>query len=406
MCYPIGVPAPLDPAAAAALFREEARALGFQRVGFAPVGALERHAVYRDWVARGYAAEMRYLDAQAEERRDPRALLASARTVVTVAMSYAHADPADVPADRLARGPRGRIARYARGADYHAVLKNKLRALAAAVARAAARPVAFVACVDTAPLLEREVAAAGGIGFQAKNTMVIAPGLGSFVLLGELLTDLECAPGALDQATPRCGQCTRCLEACPTGAFVDAYTLDARRCISYLTIENPGPIARELRPLVGDHVFGCDVCQDVCPFNAPDLQGTRAAGAPELAPRAGYGRPALTRLLAMGAAQFRKWQQGAALRRIHRAQLLRNVAVALGNVGGVDELPALMQALGEPSPLVRAHVAWAIAAIVARQPPPPAGTAALGALLASARAREPDAEARAELDDALAALPR
>ena len=396
----------LDPAAAAALFRDEARALGFQRVGFAPVAAIERHAVYRDWLARGYAAEMRYLDEQADERRDPRALLASARTIVTVAISYAHADPVDVPADRLARGPRGRIARYARGDDYHAVLKNKLRALAAAVARGAGRPIAFVPCVDTAPVLEREVGAAGGIGFQAKNTMLIAPGLGSFVLLGELVTDLECAPGPVDDATPRCGQCTRCLEACPTGAFVDAYTLDARRCISYLTIENPGPIPRELRPLVGDHVFGCDVCQDVCPFNAPDLQGTRVAGAPELAPRAGYGRPSLTRLLGMGAAQFRKWQQGSALRRIHRAQLQRNVAVALGNTGGVDELPALMQALGEPSPLVRAHVAWAIAAIVARRAPPPTGAAALSSLVAAARAREPDDEARAELDAALAALRR
>ncbi|HEX9101899.1 MAG TPA: QueG-associated DUF1730 domain-containing protein, partial [Polyangia bacterium] len=212
---------PLDPVAAAALIRDEARALGFVRVGFAPVAPVERHAVYRAWLERGYGAEMRYLDEQAEERRDPRALLASARTIVTVALSYAHADPADVPADRLSRGPRGRIARYARGDDYHVVLKGKLRTLAAAVARAAGRAVAFVPCVDTAPLLERELAAAGGLGFQAKNTMLIAPGLGSFLLLGELVTDLACAPAPLDDATPRCGQCTRCLEACPTGAFVD-----------------------------------------------------------------------------------------------------------------------------------------------------------------------------------------
>ena len=408
----------LDPVAAAALVRDEARALGFQRVGFSPVAPLARHALYRDWLARGYAADMRYLDEQRDERRDPRALLASARTIVTVALSYAHADPVDVPADRLARGPRGRIARYARGDDYHAVLKSKLRALAAAVARGAGGAVAFVPCVDTAPVLERELASAGGIGFQAKNTMLIAPGLGSFVLLGELVTDLDCAPAPLDGElepgespsaranTPRCGQCTRCLEACPTGAFVDAYTLDARRCISYLTIENPGAIPRQLRPLVGDHVFGCDICQDVCPFNAPDVQGTRNSGAPELAPRAGYGRPLLTRLLAMGAAQFRKWQQGSALRRIHRPQLLRNVAVALGNVGGADELPALMHALGEPSPLVRAHVAWAIAQIVAREPLPPVGRAALASLLASAGAHETDADARLELDDAAAALAR
>jgi epoxyqueuosine reductase len=262
--------------------------------------------------------------------------------------------------------------------------------------------VGFVPCVDTAPLLERELASASGIGFQAKNTMLIAPGVGSFVLLGELLTDLDCAPGPLDDAAPRCGACTRCLDACPTGAFVDAYTLDARRCISYLTIENPGAIPRELRPLVGDHVFGCDICQEVCPFNA----GDKPAGAAELAPRAGYARPSLVRLLGLGAAQFRKWQKGAALRRIHRPQLLRNVAVALGNVGSVDELPPLMHALGQPWPLVRAHVAWAIAQIVSRQRAqlPPSGAAALRALVDAALAREPDQEVRTELAGARDAL--
>ncbi len=393
-------PATPDAAAAAALFVDEARALGFVRVGFTPVAAVARHDVFRDWLARGYAAEMRYLVEQADERRDPRTLFAQARTIVTVALSYAHADPPEVPADRLLRGPRGRIARYARGDDYHVVLKNKLRALAAAVARKVGRAIAFLPCVDTMPLLERELASASGLGFQAKNTMLIAPGVGSFVLLGELLTDLDCAPSPADDAVPRCGQCRRCLDACPTGAFVDAYTLDARRCISYLTIENPGPIPRELRRLVGDHVFGCDVCQDVCPFNASG----RTDGAPELAPRAGYAHPPLLRLLAMGAAQFRKWQQGSALRRVHRAQLLRNVAVALGNVGGVDELPALMHALGEPSPLVRAHVAWAIAEIVARAPLPATGARALAALLDAALAREADQEVRAELDGARTAV--
>ena len=406
-------PAPLDPTAAAALFRDAAHALGFARIGFAPVAPIARHARYEEWLARGYGADMRWLGEQSDERRDPRALLASARTVVTVALSYAHDDPPDVPLDRLAGGPRGRIARYARGADYHPVLKQKLRELARAVAERAGRSLGFVACVDTAPVLEREAAAAGGIGFQAKNTMLIAPGVGSFVVLGELITDLDCAPAPLaaaiadgpqapnrHHAAPRCGQCTRCLDACPTGAFVDAYTLDARRCIAYLTIENAGPIPRDLRPLIGDRVFGCDICQDVCPFNA----GHRPPGAPELAPRPGYGTPSLVRLLQLGAAQFRKWQASSPLRRIHRAQLLRNVAVALGNVGGVAELPPLMHALGEPSPLVRAHVAWAIARIAAREPLPVAGAAALGALIAAARAHETDAEAADELAAAAAAL--
>src|SRR5439155_11308577 len=175
--------------------------------------------------------------------------------------------------------------------------------LARAVAEALGRAIAFLPCVDTAPLLEREGAQAGGVGFIAKNTMLIAPGAGSFVVLGELLTDVECAPTP-PQIAPRCGECRACLDACPTGAFVDAYTLDARRCISYLTIESSGAIPRELRALVGDRVFGCDVCQDVCPFNA-----SARDGAAELAPRPGYARPSLERLLGLGAAQFRKWNK-------------------------------------------------------------------------------------------------
>jgi epoxyqueuosine reductase len=343
----------VEPRAAAELIRREAQALGFARVGFAPAERLPRGERYQAWLASGYAGEMAYL---ATGRDDPRALLDGARTIVTVAISYAHAD---VPVERLT----GAIARYARGTDYHIVMKPKLQRLAERVAAAAARPVAWRACVDTAPLLEREAAQAGGVGFIGKNTVVIAPGAGSWLLLGELLLDLDCEPSAPE--APRCGECRACLDACPTGAFVDAYSLDARRCISYLTIELTGAIPRELRPLVGDRIFGCDVCQDVCPFNA----GALPAGAPELAPRPGQSRPELLRLLGLGAAQFRKWQRRTAMRRIHRAQLLRNVCVALGNVGTADELPALARALTEPHPLVRAHAAWAIGEIGRRHPP-------------------------------------
>jgi epoxyqueuosine reductase len=393
----------MDAARAAGIFREHALALGFQRVGFTPVGPVERHAAYRAWLKRGYAGEMAYLERDADARRDPRALLESARTLVSVALSYAHADPVDVPADRLARGPRGVIARYARGADYHAVVKDKLRALARGAAESLGRAIAYVPCVDTAPVLEREGAQAAGLGFIAKNTMLIAPGAGSWLVLGELLTDVECAPepqsanAPASDGAPRCGECRRCLDACPTGAFDGAYSLDARRCISYLTIEAVGAIPRELRPLVGDRVFGCDVCQDVCPFNAS--APIQKMGAPELAPRAGYGHPSLVRLLGLGAAQFRKWNARSALRRIHRAQLLRNVAVALGNVGGAAELPALARALDEKSPLVRAHAAWAVGEIARREPP---SRALARALLERRRAVEEDAAAREELDAALA----
>ena len=374
----------MDSHAAAELVRREALALGFVRVGFAPARPLPRAAFFDDWLAQGYAGEMRYLHS-AGARNDPRTLLESAVTVVTVALSYGDVD---VPVERLSGGARGTIARYARGTDYHIVMKPKLQRLAERVAAAVDRPIAWRACVDTAPLLEREAAQLGGVGFIGKNTVVIAPGAGSWLLLGELLLDLECTPSPPE--SPRCGECRLCLDACPTGAFVDAYTLDARRCISYLTIELPGAIPVELRPLIGDRIFGCDVCQDVCPFNA----GTVADSAPELTPRAGYARPELLRLLGLGAAQFRKWQRRTAMRRIHRAQLLRNVCVALGNVGTGDELPALSRALDEPHPLIRAHAAWAIARIGQRHP---AAAARAGEILAARFAVESDESVRAEL---------
>lgn len=351
----------LTPQQTTEFFCTAAKDVGFQRVAFAAVGPVERHAIYQRWIDDGYAGGMTYLAADSQPRRDPRALLSSARTVVSVALSYAHADPIDVPADALVPGARGRIARYARSADYHMVMKHALNALARAVTEQLARPVAWLSCVDSQPILEREWAHQAGLGFLGKNTLAITPGLGSWVLLGELLTDLECTPG--EPSAPKCGQCRSCLDRCPTGAFVDAYTLDARRCISYLTIENAGEIPYDLRALVGDWIFGCDVCQDVCPFNHG---GAALAGSPLLAPRPGYGRPLLRRLLGLGAAQFRKWNKQTAMRRVHRAQLLRNVAVALGNVGTGDDVPALIAALAESSPLVRAHVVWALGELALR----------------------------------------
>src|SRR6185369_4096797 len=200
------------------------------------------------------------------QRADLRALLATARSLVVVALAYDRADP--IPADALLRG---KIARYARGEDYHLVMRDRLVLLADRLAAALGRPVASRPCVDSAPVHEREWAERGGLGFIAKNTMMIAPGIGSYVVLGELLVDAELAEAAPSEPPrPRCGSCRSCLDACPTQAFVDAYVLDARRCISYLTIEHRGAIPRELRRAIGTWVFGCDVCQEVCPFNAAD----------------------------------------------------------------------------------------------------------------------------------------
>jgi epoxyqueuosine reductase len=336
----------------------ECRQLGFHRVGVVPVEAPRRYDAYIDWLERDFHGSMAYLSAAAQRtaRADLTRLLAGARTLVVVALAYSADDP---PPGHGGAAVRGFVARYARGADYHRVLKQRLYALADRISAALARPVAARPCVDTAPVLERELAERAGVGFIAKNTMVIAPGLGSYILLGELLLDVDAHPTAERAQPPRCGNCRACLDACPTGAIVDAYLLDARRCISYLTIENRGPIPRALRPLVGRMIFGCDICQEVCPFNARAPE--RTAPDPELVPVSpDAGAPDLIALLDMGANQRRRWIEGTALRRVNREQLMRNACVALGNAGDARAIPALERRLGDRSPLVRAHAAWAL----------------------------------------------
>jgi epoxyqueuosine reductase len=235
-------------------------------------------------------------------------------------------------------------------------MRDKLVALGTALAEKLGRPVATRPCVDSAPVLEREWAERGGLGFVAKNTMLIAPGLGSYVVLGELLVDVELPPTGEPQK-PRCGTCRACLDACPTGAFVDAYLLDARRCISYLTIEHEGVIPRELRAQMGTWVFGCDVCQEVCPFNA----GAGEEPDPLLSPRSTeHALPDLIALANKGANQLRQFVKRTALRRVSREIVLRNVAVALGNTGSRDAIPALIALLANGSALVRAHAIWAL----------------------------------------------
>jgi epoxyqueuosine reductase len=376
---------------------KEARALGFHRVGLVPVAKAARHDLYSAWLAAGHHGDMAYLatPAHVEPRANAATLLAGAKTLVAVALAYPAETAPLVAADSLRRtGPRGDIARYARGADYHTVMKTKLFALARAIAVAAGTPVAARPCVDTAPLLERDEAERAGLGFVAKNTMLIAPGLGSWVLLGELLLDAEATlPTPPPRIEKRCGSCRACLDACPTGAFVDAFALDARRCIAYLTIELTGSIPRELRPLIGTRIFGCDVCQEVCPWNA----GTRSGEAPaaaELAPHPARIEPELIALLQMGAYQFRRFVNRSALRRVHRAQFMRNVCVALGNAGDPAAIAPLREALTDDRALVRAHAAWALGRL--------ADQAGLAARLA-ADPGETDAEVRVELELALAA---
>jgi epoxyqueuosine reductase len=329
--------------------------LGFHRAAIIPIEAPRRHEIYQSWLAAGNAGEMAYLSeaAHVEQRADLRTLLCDAKSLVVVALAYDRVDPI-VPEGRL----RGRIARYARGEDYHLVMRDKLVLLADRVARELGRPVASRPCVDSAPVLEREWAERGGLGFVAKNTMLIAPGLGSYVVLGELLVDVELAPTArAEPAKPRCGSCRACLDACPTGAFVDQYVLDARKCISYLTIENEGPIPVELRPAIGTWVFGCDICQEVCPFNAGAGEVSQAM----LRPRsAEHALPDLIALATKNTNQLRQFVKRTALRRVSRESLLRNVAVALGNTGSADAIAALEHLLAHNSALVREHAQWAL----------------------------------------------
>jgi epoxyqueuosine reductase len=346
--------APVTAETVAALARE----LGFARAAVVPIEPPRRHALYASWLASGHAGTMAYLAApeHVAHRADLRSLLGSARSLIVVALAYERADP--VPPDALVRG---RIARYARGEDYHLVMRDRLVALADRVAAAVGRAVASRPCVDSAPVLEREWAERGGIGFVAKNTMVIAPGLGSYVVLGELLLDIELAAAAPSEPSrPRCGGCRACLDACPTQAFVDAYVLDARRCISYLTIEHRGAIPRELRRAIGSWVFGCDVCQEVCPFNAGAGAGAGQVDG-GLRPRSlDHALPDLVALASKGANQLRQLVRRTALRRVSRDALLRNVAVALGNSGDPRAIPALVGLLGHRSPLVRGHAVWGL----------------------------------------------
>jgi epoxyqueuosine reductase len=341
-----------------------ARELGFARAGIAPASRSEQAAERLGrWLSAGHHGEMEYMTG-ALDRAAPTSLYEGARSVLVVALPYGAAPPVRVR--RSSEGPAlplplsGTVARYAQGEDYHRVLKGKLERLGAAIDALVGRPVGRRACVDSAPLLERDFAVRAGVGFAAKSTLTIAPGLGSFLLLGELLLDLELEPSApLD--TGGCGACTACLTACPTGAFVGPHQLDARRCISYLTIELKDAVPRELRPLIGQHVFGCDICQDVCPWNR-----TRHAPArdPELGERTELGAPDLSSLLFLTSSGYRKLVRGTALSRVSRARLARNAAIALGNSHDPRAEEPLTRALAEHTyDLVRAHAAWALGAL-------------------------------------------
>jgi epoxyqueuosine reductase len=350
---------PLTAIELTARIRARAREMGFGAVGFAPVHASEQASAYRAWLGAGMHGEMAYMerpDAVAK-RSDPAVLVPGARSAVVVAMEYAQptAEPEPDPS-------RGVVARYARGDDYHDLMKERLIALQAWIDEEL-MPVRGRAYVDTGPVLERELAARAGIGWQARNTMLIQPGGGSYWFLGTILLDVELAydePFAAD----RCGNCAACVAACPTGALLGrdaegAPRMDARRCISYLTIELRGPIPRELRPLIGNRIYGCDICQEVCPWNS----FATPTAEPAFLAREGLDGPSLIEWMGMTQEEFSRRFRNSPIKRAKRRGLLRNVAVALGNWGSPEAVPALVAALDDEEPLVRGHAAWALGRI-------------------------------------------
>lgn len=324
--------------------KARARELGFDKVAIGPATRPAHAEDFERWLDAGYGGTMQYLDRTRADRVDPVRLLPGARSVVAVAMCYTPGGDED---------DWKPVARYARGRDYHEVLRPRLRSLGAFIDQAAASR--SRAAVDTSAVLERDLAARAGLGWIGKNTNLLAPDLGSYFFIGIVLTTAALEP---DRAQPdRCGTCVACLEACPTRAFVTPYVLDARRCISYLTIEHRGDIAPHLADALQDWVFGCDVCQEVCPWNrkAPPAQE------PALAPGAPLGP--LPSLLELDEAVFRARFRDSAIARTKRRGLVRNVALALGSRRDRAAAPALRRLLADADPVVRRACAWALARI-------------------------------------------
>jgi len=358
--------------------KQQCGALGFELAGIAPATPADSFDRLREWLEQGFAGDMAYLHRHVEARRHPDSVLPEVRSLVMVGMNYnpgvrdlrsevggRRSEVRSPTSDlRPPTSPPGLVARYARGADYHDVLRRKLGELLAWVQRevpgCTGRGV-----VDTAPLLERDFARRAGLGWFGKNTMLLNKRLGSYYFLGALLLDVELRPDRPHE-TNHCGTCTACLDACPTSAFVAPGQMDARRCLSYLTIELRGPCPDEHRPHMDQWLFGCDICQEVCPWN----RKAPPTAEPALQPRTDLEAVDLVELLGLTEEAFRRRFRGTALMRSRRRGLLRNAALILGNRGDPAALPALRRALADPEPVVREAAAWAIQQIENKGRPP------------------------------------
>jgi epoxyqueuosine reductase len=324
------------------LIRQRALDLGFDDCRFTSADPPSNAAAFEEWIKTGHHGAMGYLERNAFKRVDPQQVLAGARSIIVLGTSYFTAANA------------GAIARYARFADYHDVLAEPLKVLSAFVNELGGSDTRSLWYVDTGPLLERDLAQRAGLGFAGKHTNLISRKLGNWFFLSEIITTIALEADVAEKN--RCGSCTRCIEACPTQAITAPFQLDARRCISYLTIELKDAIPEELRTAIGNRIYGCDLCLEACPWN----RFAREGAIMREHRREDLDEPALLELLALDDAQFKEMFRGTPILRTKRRGLLRNVCVALGNVGTSEALPALERAMNDPEPLIAEHARWAI----------------------------------------------
>jgi epoxyqueuosine reductase len=367
----------MQPAEIKTAIRDRALGAGFDAVGFAPASLAEEARQHLgDFLAAGRHGDMGWMTAKADRRGDPQVLWPDARSVVVLGLNYG---PEGDPLGILEAKDRGAISVYARHRDYHDVVKKRLKEVGRWIAETYGTEIKVF--VDTAPVMEKPLGQQGGIGWQGKHTNLVSREFGSWLFLGEIYLALDLPADAAE--LDHCGACRRCLDICPTAAFPAPYQLDARRCISYLTIEHGGPIPRELRPLMGNRIYGCDDCLSVCPWNK-FAQVTPHA---QLKSRADLAAPALAQLAALDDAAFRAFFSGSAIKRIGRERFLRNVLIAIGNSGEASLAPVAERLLGDGAAIVRGAAIWALARL---------DTARFAARRSAALVEERDAEVLAE----------
>jgi len=334
--------------------RSEATRLGFAACGFTRADAASDAGIdIKRWIDAGYHGSMGWMEARAHHRVSPLALWPEARSAIALGMSYA---PASDPLSLAANSELGRISAYAQGGDYHKTVKKALKALARFIVGRV--PSELKVFVDTAPVMEKPLAQAAGIGWQGKHTNLVSREHGSWLFLGVILTSLELEPDAPADHGQHCGSCTRCLDACPTQAFVGPHRIDARRCISYLTIEHEGPIPNELRVGIGNRIYGCDDCLAVCPWNR---FADAAAANRAFLPREELAAPRLADLLALNDTSFRAMFAGSPIKRIGVGRMIRNCLIAAGNSGEAALIPSVERHLDDPDPVIAEAAQWALA---------------------------------------------